>query len=800
MTVWRWMMALLLWAAGAWLAWGGGQLLLAGGSGYYAVAGVLLLAAGWGVARRSAMGLWLFALCLLGTALWSVWETGLDWWPLAARLGLPWLMGLLLVLPWTVRSLRHEPDMGQNRGLAPAHAALALVVLGTAILAGLSFGRQRDAHETLGRFAGSAAAASDLPADGQVTAVQNMSMVATDPGGPRSPPALQGDAAAAVPDGEWHAYGRTGAGQRYSPLRQIGTHNARLLQLAWEFRTGDVRGKPGDPEETTFEVTPLKIGERLFLCTPHQSVIALDATTGKQLWRRDLPLPSGLALQHLTCRGLSYQSAQAAAQFDAAAGQAHSAVAPAARKAGARATAPAAQPEAASAAAGSSDDEGRCTAKLFMATADGKVVALDPADGKTCSNVAGGLGSIDLWQGMPERKPGAYYSTSPVVVARDRIIVGGTVLDNHSTREPSGVIRAFDIRSGALLWAWDPGRPDSSAPLPQGQTYVPSSPNSWSISSVDEALGLVYVPMGNAPPDQWGGRRSAEAERYSSSVVALDLATGAVRWVFQTVHHDLWDYDVPAQPSLIDLEIGGASVPALVQPTKQGELFVLDRRTGQPLLPVTEVPAPQGAARGDRTAPTQPHSQLSFNPPALAERDMWGATPLDQLWCRLAFRRLRYEGRFTPPSEQGSLIYPGNFGVFNWGGVAVDPPWGFVVGADLRTGQIAWQRRNGTRDLSPLPLGFRMGVPGIGGPLMTAGGVAFYSGALDNYVRAYDVDSGRQLWQDRLPAGGQATPMTYLGADQRQYLLVVAGGHGSTGTKAGDSVRAYALPAEAAAR
>jgi quinoprotein glucose dehydrogenase len=593
MTVWRWMMALLLWAAGAWLAWGGGQLLLAGGSGYYAVAGVLLLAAGWGVARRSAMGLWLFALCLLGTALWSVWETGLDWWPLAARLGLPWLMGLLLVLPWTVRSLRHEPDMGQNRGLAPAHAALALVVLGTAILAGLSFGRQRDAHETLGRFAGSAAAASDLPADGQVTAVQNMSMVATDPGGPRSPPALQGDAAAAVPDGEWHAYGRTGAGQRYSPLRQIGTHNARLLQLAWEFRTGDVRGKPGDPEETTFEVTPLKIGERLFLCTPHQSVIALDATTGKQLWRRDLPLPSGLALQHLTCRGLSYQSAQAAAQFDAAAGQAHSAVAPAARKAGARATAPAAQPEAASAAAGSSDDEGRCTAKLFMATADGKVVALDPADGKTCSNVAGGLGSIDLWQGMPERKPGAYYSTSPVVVARDRIIVGGTVLDNHSTREPSGVIRAFDIRSGALLWAWDPGRPDSSAPLPQGQTYVPSSPNSWSISSVDEALGLVYVPMGNAPPDQWGGRRSAEAERYSSSVVALDLATGAVRWVFQTVHHDLWDYDVPAQPSLIDLEIGGASVPALVQPTKQGELFVLDRRTGQPLLPVTEVPAPR---------------------------------------------------------------------------------------------------------------------------------------------------------------------------------------------------------------
>jgi len=410
MTAWRWLTVLWLWAAGAWLAWGGAQLLWAGGSGYYVVAGALLLAVGLGVARRSAAALWLFALWLLGTALWAVWEIGLDWWPLAGRLGVPWLMGLLLVLPWSVRALRHEPDMGQNRGLAPAHAALALVVLGTAILAGLSFGRQRDAHETQGQFAGAAAAASDLPADGQVTAVQNMSMVASDAGGLRSPPVLQGDATDAVPDGEWHAYGRTGAGQRYSPLRQIGPHNVRLLQLAWEFRTGDVRGKPGDPEETTFEVTPLKIGERLFLCTPHQSVIALDATTGKQLWRRDLPMPKGLALQHLTCRGLSYQSAQAAAQFDAAAGQTHSAVAPAARKPGAQAV-PA--PTAASTASASAapGDDGRCTAKLFMATADGKVVALNPADGQTCSNVAGGQGQIDLWQGMPERKPGSYYST-----------------------------------------------------------------------------------------------------------------------------------------------------------------------------------------------------------------------------------------------------------------------------------------------------------------------------------------------------------------------------------------------------
>jgi len=442
------------------------------------------------------------------------------------------------------------------------------------------------------------------------------------------------------------------------------------------------------------------------------------------------------------------------------------------------------------------------------------------------------------------------------------VIVGGTVLDNVSTREQSGVIRAYDVRTGALVWNWDSGNPDETAPIPPGETYTANSPNSWAIMSADEELGLVYVPLGNQLPDQWGANRSPAVERFSSSVVALDIATGRVRWRFQTVHHDLWDYDVPAQPSLVDLTIGGQRVPALVQPTKQGEIFVMDRRTGEPVLPVREVAAPQGAAQGDHAAQTQPVSALSFESPPLHERDMWGATLFDQLACRIQFHRLRCEGRYTPPSTQGSIIYPGNFGVFNWGGVAVDPqrqvafttpaylafisrlvprpndtalvvndeppkgslpalnenfgapfavelkpflspvslpcqapPWGDVAGADLRTGRIAWMHRNGTvRDLSPVPLPFRMGVPDLGGPVATAGGVAFLSGTLDDYVRAYDVTTGREVWKDRLPAGGQATPMTYEGADGRQYLLVAAGGHGSLDTKAGDSVIAYALP------
>jgi len=814
---------------GLFLALAGGWLAVLGGSAYYVVAGVGLLVVGVLLLRRSLAALWLYAVLLACSLVWAVWEVGVDWWLLAARLDLLFLLGLWLATPWMRRALWQDgraPDAG-SAGPGPARAVLGLVLVGLAALAVVSW--FRPPHEIAGRLAGRPAAA-DAPAA----------------------------AAPAVPPGEWHAYGRTGEGQRFSPLMQITPANVDQLRLAWEFRTGDVRGRSGDPEETTYEVTPLKVGNRLFLCTPHQSVIALDATTGRQLWRFDPQIAGGLALQHLTCRGLSYQPPRAAQATDAAAPSPAPAAAPVPGR-----PAPAAPRPLPVAASQGPADPG-CRSKLFMPTADGRLIALNPDSGAVCTNFGGGAGQIDLWQHMPNVRPGAYYSTSPVVVTSRLVIVGGTVLDNASVKEQSGVIRAFDIDSGALVWNWDSGNPDDTAPLAPGQTYTPNSPNSWSVSSVDEALGLVYVPMGNQPPDQWGGRRSPAVERHSSSVVALDLATGRVRWSFQTVHHDLWDYDVPAQPTLLDLDVKGERIPALVQPTKQGELFVLDRRNGTPILPVTEQPAPQGAAAGDRTAPTQPVSALSFAPPPLRERDMWGATLVDQLACRIAFRRLRYEGRFTPPSEQGSIIYPGNFGVFNWGGIAVDPergwafttptylafvsrlvprhddtsllvqedgppkgslpalnenfgapfaasmkpfmspiglpcqapPWGYVAGVDLHTGQVAWKHRNGTvRDLSPLPLPFRMGVPGIGGPMLTAGGVAFYSGALDNYVRAYDLADGRVLWQDRLPAGGQATPMTYEGEDGRQYVVVVAGGHGSTGTKPGDAIRAYALPA-----
>lgn len=826
----RWVVTLTAVVAlimGTGLVVGGAWLISLGDTPYYAVAGALLWLVGVLLWRRDRQALGVHAALLILTLAWGLWEVGPDWWPLAIRMDVPFLLGLWLCLPMVAGRLHARRSRGQPGTASERQATWslprALLAVSLAAFLAVAVGCwMYDPHDV----------------SGTLPAAPRTASAASDP----------------VPDADWHAYGRSQLGQRYAPLAQITPANVADLSVAWHYRTGDVRGRPGDPEETTFEVTPLKVGELLYLCTPHQMVVALDATTGVERWRMSLRVQGDMALQHLTCRGLAYHPGASAG---AATGTAPDPLAPAMPQPAA--SAPVTLPVATQ----SGPRINRCGARLFMPTADGRIVALDPATGAVCADFGDGTGQINLWEGMPHARVGGYYATSPPAIAGDRLIVGGTVLDNVSTRQPSGVIRAYDVHTGRLLWNWDPGRPNDTSPLPPGQTYVESTPNSWSVSAVDETLGLVYVPMGNAPPDQWGARRTPEAERFSSSVVALDVATGRVRWIFQTVHHDLWDYDVPAQPSLLDITSGGRQIPALVQATKQGELFVLDRRTGRPIWPVHEQPVSRSAQHGDRAAPTQPVSAISFEPPRLTGAEAWGATLFDQLGCRIAMKRLHYDGRFTPPSVRGSLIHPGNFGVFNWGGIAVDPqrqvafvtptylaftsqlvprpddeslvvqgrnrpqdslpalnenfgapyavklavftspfglpchrpPWGFVAGVDLMSGRVAWRHRNGTvRDLAPVPLPFRMGVPNLGGPIVTAGGVAFLSGALDNSVRGYDLISGKVLWEARLPAGGQATPMTYLGSDGRQYLLVVAGGHGSLGTQPGDHVIAYALP------
>ncbi|WP_322980190.1 membrane-bound PQQ-dependent dehydrogenase, glucose/quinate/shikimate family [Pseudomonas sp. C11] len=769
---------------------GGGYLLWLGGSWYYLLMGLGLGLVAILMLRRQRSALWLYAVLLLASLAWAVYEVRFDWWQLAPRIDLWCVFGLWLLLPFVNR---HIGASGQWRDGASGLLALGLV-LGAAMAA---YSLTQDYHRLPGSFdAERMAATAPQPAD------------------------------------EWPAYGGTRRGERYAAGQQINAENVGRLKKAWEFHTGDLPGE-GDPGELTNQVTPLKIGDNLFICTPHSIAIAVDADTGKERWRFDPKINRDAEYyQHMTCRGLAYHDATAYAQ-----------------------------PSSDDGAAVPADGEPRCTRRLFLPTADATLYALDLRDGKPCEDFGEG-GKVDLKVGLGDGALGVYLPTSPPVVTEHLVIIGGAVTDNGSVDSPGGVIRAYDVNSGKLVWNFDPGRPDATEPLPAGETYVRSTPNSWTIATADEALGLVYIPMGNQTPDQWAVQRSPEAERFTAALVALDLATGKVRWEFRTVNHDLWDRDLPSQPTLVEIDGADGPVPALIQPTKRGDLYVLDRRTGKPVVPVTEHPVPQGTVEGDFTAPTQPASTLSYAPQEpLRERDMWGGSPLDQLACRIQFHRLRYEGDFTPPSEQGSLIYPGNVGVFNWPSVAVDPqrqilfgapnylafvsrlvrredvqdtlsggsetglqpnrgapylvslkpflsllglpcqapPWGYVTAVDLRSMEKVWQHKNGTsRDSAPLGIPLTVGVPNLGGPLVTASGLGFLSGTLDYYLRAYDLRTGEELWKDRLPAGGQATPISYVSSKTgKQYVVVMAGGHGSFGTRMGDSLVAWTLEDDA---
>lgn len=783
---------LLLAILGLPLTFGGSYLLALGGSPFYLFSGVVVLITAFGVLKRKRWATPVYAIWLLVLLAWSLWESGLHWWPLATRLGLPAIIGFIMAIPASRRSAA---------GAAPFAAGMP--VLAASILSAVIafIGIPFHLHETAGKL--------------------SMEVV--------NPDAKTGDTPAA--EGDWTAYAGSHHGQRFSKLKQITPDNVNQLDVAWQIRTGDMKG-PGDVGETTYQATPLKIGDSLYLCTPHSLAIALDADTGAEKWRFDPQAGMESNRQHQTCRGVAFH-ADAPATLAAA-----TAVAPTAA--------------AASAA--------QCKHRIFLPSSNAKLYALDAETGKLCEDF-GDKGAIDLTHNMPNKQPGYLNPTSPPVIAGDTLIIGASVNDNYAVESPSGVIRAYDVHSGKLLWNWDSGNPDATEPFDPAnpnQVYKASSPNSWTVFSADTELGMVYVPMGNRVPDQLGQYRNADEEKYTAAIVALDLKTGKLRWYQQTVHHDLWDMDLGSQPVLLDLDLPKGRTPALVLPTKQGDVYVLDRRDGTPIHAVTERPAPQGTdVPGEHTVPTQPVSALSFEPPKLTESDMWGASLIDQMMCRIQFKKLRYEGRYTAPSLQGTLVYPGNFGTFNWGSVAVDPqrqvmfgmptylafvstliprdqlkgdtvmnlgeqginanegagyavkmhpflspmgvpcqtpPWGTVAAADLRTGKIAYQYRNGTfRDLSPIPLPIKVGVPGIGGPLMTASGVAFLGAAVDNNFRAYDVATGDVLWNARLPAGGQATPMTYLNSQGEQIVVLVAGGHGSIGTKAGDYVIAYKL-------
>ncbi|MDB5818917.1 MAG: glucose dehydrogenase [Rhizobacter sp.] len=786
-------------ALGVALVIGGLWLAVLGGSLYYLLGGAMLIATARALLRRQSLSRRLYALFLVLTTLWALAEVRFDWWPLVPRLSLWFVLGLWLATPKIGQLLNDDHTRSRQATTGPRRhrtisASLSLwLALAFTTIIGLA-----------GLLQSEKDLAGTLPMDAVVS-------LADGQGPDRS--------------GDWNSWGSTAFGDRYSPLTQITPKNVGDLKVAWSINTGDNRG-PDDPTETTDENTPLNVGNTLYVCTPHSRVLALDATTGATKWTFDpkIQSPDGFKhFEHMTCRGVAYHDAER--------------YPPPTDRVGKQPTV--------------------CLQRIFLPTADARLIALDADNGKPCDDF-GDHGTVTLRSNIGAFKPGGYYSTSPPAVTRDLVIVGGHVSDNVSNNEPSGVIRAYNVRDGRLVWNWDAGNPDATKPIAKGETYTRNSPNMWSVASVDERLGLIYLPMGNQTPDQWGGQRTASSERFGAGVTALEIATGKVRWTQQFTHHDLWDMDVGGQPTLIDLQTKAGMKQALIASTKQGSLYVLDRRTGEPIVPITEVAVPQGAVAGDHTAPTQPMSARYFSPSPLTEASMWGGTAIDQMICRIRFKSMRYDGMYTPPSEKGSIVYPGNFGVFDWGGVAVDPvrqllvanpgymaflsklvpkgskpdakeatsetdgikhvdgipfdielepflsplgipcqapPWGYVTGVDLRTNTVAWQHRNGTiRDSSPIPLPIPLGVPSLGGMITTAGGVAFLSGTLDQYLRAYDLATGTTLWKARLPAGGQATPMTYSNPAGKQFVVVTAGGHGSLGTKPGDAVIAYSLP------
>ncbi len=453
-----------------------------------------------------------------------------------------------------------------------------------------------------------------------------------------SAPGLLASPLASIGRGEWTAFGNDQGGTRFSPLAQINTANVRDLKVAWTVDAGPV----GPGPKNGLETVPIMIGDTLYACSGNNRILAYDAEDGRTRWVHDMA--PGIPSAGKPCRGVSYYRVPGAT--------------------------------------------GLCAERIYGASQVPTLVAVDARTGRICPRF-GTAGAIDLNANISRYPKGQYYVSSAPQIIRGKVVVGGGIPDNQFWHGPSGVIRAYDAVTGQLAWAFDPGHPNRIGAPPAGQTYTPSSPNSWAPISADETLGMVYLPMGGSTPDNYGGQRRPFDDALGDAVVALDAETGRLRWRFQTTHHDIWDYDVPAQPTLVNLPGAGGTRLALIQATKRGEVFVLDRRTGRPILPVVERPVPQdNVTPGDRLSATQPFSPglPAFRGGAFREKDMWGTTPIDQMLCRIQFRRSRYAGHMTPSAlDRPTLFDPGSSGGVNWGGVSIHVDHGIMVVTWMRT-------------------------------------------------------------------------------------------------------------------
>ncbi|WPB55195.1 membrane-bound PQQ-dependent dehydrogenase, glucose/quinate/shikimate family [Xylophilus sp. GOD-11R] len=786
---------LLLAAVGLALAGGGAVLIARGGSGYYLVMGLALLASGVQFVRGRTSGLLIYLAAFVGTVIWAFAEVGSDFWALHARIFAFACLLLLAVAvqPWQRRRAALAPRTGLFTGMAGVVAlGIAAAVWGMFLPHGI--------HNTT-------IASGTVPVTPETAAR------------------------------DWSHYGNGPGGDRFGALDQINRGNVDQLAVAWTFHTGDVPESDGNGAED--QLTPLQIGSTVFVCTPHNNVIAVDADTGAEKWKRVIDAHSKVWMR---CRGLAYFDATQALQQPT--DPRSSPVLPAVVAAGAP-----------------------CQRRILMNTITAELMALDADTGEFCADF-GDHGRVDLKAGLGDAPDPLYVLTSAPTVAGTTVVVGGRISDNVALDMPGGVMRGFDVITGRLRWAFDPGNPtDKKAPA-DGKTYTRSTPNVWAPMSYDPALNTVFMPTGSAAIDLWGPKRTAFDHRYGAAMLAVDATTGQERWVYQTVHNDLWDFDVPMQPTFFDFKRpDGSKVPAMVFGTKAGQLYVLDRANGQPLTEVVEKPVKPGNIPNEPYSPTQPLSvgMPQIGAQTLTEASMWGATPFDQLACRIAFKGMRYEGLYTTPDTDTSLSFPGSLGGMNWGGVSIDPttntiyvndmrlglwvrmtpqqagaeasdggeavnagmgavplkgtpysvvkdrfmsplgipcqqpPFGSLTAVNLDTRKVAWEIPLGTIGDSvlhglQLRLPIPVGMPTIGGSMTTQGGLVFFAATQDFYLRAFDSGNGRELWKARLPVGSQGTPITYRSPSTgRQYVLISAGGARQSAVR-GDYLIAYALP------
>ncbi|TKW65307.1 MAG: membrane-bound PQQ-dependent dehydrogenase, glucose/quinate/shikimate family [Paracoccus denitrificans] len=787
-----WLMILLgtlVALAGLGLTIGGVMLIARDGSWYYVLMGLALLISGVLIARGEPAGAAVYVVAFVATVVWAYWEVGLEFWPLHARI-FTFLCAFVVIMALHPLTLKRDGRMPMTLPF--------LGIAGVGLLAVIGFG--------WGMF--------------QPHGVRNATVELAQP---------SADADQAQ---DWPEYGGTPDQNRFAAINQITPENVNQLEVAWTFQTGDIPDSTGGGAED--QSTPLQVGEDLFLCTPHNTVISLNATSGEENWRHDFPTETTVWVR---CRGLAY--------FDI------DAPLPEPDTADASDVTPVQLPE-----------DAACRRRIIMNTIDALLVALDADTGELCTDF-GDNGTVNLKLGLGNSESPLYEVTSPPVMAGTTVVVGGRVADNVALDMPGGVVRGFDVITGEMRWAFDPGDPDDRQAPTGDDVYTRSTPNVWAPMTYDASSNTVFLPVGSAAIDLWGVERTPEDEEYGATLLALDATTGDERWKYQTVHHDLWDFDVPMQPTLIDFD----GTPALVFGTKAGQIFVLDRATGEPLTEVEEREVLPANIPDENYAETQPFSvgmpQIGVGP--LTEADMWGATPFDQLMCRYIFKGYRYEGLFTAPDVDYSLSYPGSLGGMNWGGLSHDPnsntlfvndmrlglwvhmepqeaeaqagdgnesvnagmgavplqgtpysvikdrflsplgipcqkpPFGSLTAINMDDQTVAWEVPLGTVQdtvLYGVKMGLPMpvGMPTIGGSLATEGGLVFFAATQDYWLRAFDMRTGEEVWKARLPVGSQGTPMSYVSPeDGRQYIVISAGGARQSPDR-GDYVVAYALP------